>query len=392
MNSPEPMPFVDLAAQRRRLGGQVEAAIDRVIAHGQYIMGPEVAELETELARWGGVRFAVSCGSGTEALLMPLMAWDVHGGDAVFVPAFTFPATAEVAVLLGATPVFVDVHEDTFNMDAGSLQSAVKQAHDLGLRPRVVITVDLFGQPADYTSVASVAQEAGILLLADAAQSFGASYQGRPVGCLGHATATSFFPAKPLGCYGDGGAVLTDDEALADVMRSVRNHGQGTSKYDIVRTGINGRLDTVQAAVLLEKLRIFAEELEARDLVATRYSEAFSGRALTPALMVGATSAWAQYTIRVPDRDRLARELKASSIPTAVYYPRPLHHQPAYAGGVVPPTGLGAAEELARSVISLPMHPYLEAPTQDRVITAVLASLDGTVGTQTLDGPGGGRP
>lgn len=382
MSAPAPMPFVDLGAQRRRLGGQVEAAIERVMAHGQYIMGPEVAELEAELARWAGVRAAVSCGSGTEALLMPLMAWGVRTGDAVFVPAFTFPATAEVAVVLGATPVFVDVREDTFNMDAESLQDALKQAHEVGLRPRAVIAVDLFGQPADYASLAPVAQEAGLLLLADAAQSFGASYHGRPVGSFGDATATSFFPAKPLGCYGDGGAVLTDDEALADVMRSVRNHGQGTSKYDIVRTGINSRLDTVQAAVLLEKLRIFGEELEARALVAARYSEAFSGRALTPNLTAGATSSWAQYTLRVPDRDRLVSDLRRSSIPTAVYYPRPLHHQPAYADGVVPPSGLGVAESLSRRVVSLPMHPYLEARAQDRVIAAVLASLDDVGGTQ----------
>jgi dTDP-4-amino-4,6-dideoxygalactose transaminase len=370
------MPFVDLGAQRRHLGRRLDVAIERVLAHGQFIMGPEVAELEAELARWGGVRAAVSCGSGTEALLMPLMAWGVCAGDAVFVPAFTFPATAEVASLLGATPVFVDVREETFNMDVESLKRALNHAHELGLRPRVVISVDLFGQPADYAAISPVAQEAGLLLLADAAQSFGASYLGRPVGSFGDATATSFFPAKPLGCYGDGGAVLTDDEALADVIRSVRNHGEGIAKYDTVRTGINGRLDTIQAAVLLEKLGIFGEELEARNHVAARYSETLRDRAVTPTLLSGATSSWAQYTLQVPDRDRLVSDLKRSSIPTAVHYPRPLHHQPAYADGLIPPGGLRVAESLSRRVVSLPMHPYLEAPVQAQVIDAVLASLN----------------
>ena len=369
------MPFVDLGAQRERLGSRIDSAVMKVISHGQYIMGPEVAELEIELAQRAGVRAAVSCGSGTEALLLPLMAWQVGPGDAVFVPSFTFPATAEVAVLVGATPVFVDVSADTFNMDPESLRAAVKHATAMGHRPRAVIAVDLFGQPADYGAIVEAVREENLLLLADAAQSFGAAYHSKPVGSLGDATATSFFPAKPLGCYGDGGAVFTDDESLADVMRSIRCHGEGASRYDIVRTGINGRLDTIQAAVLLQKLQIFDEELATRDLVAKRYSQSLADWVVTPVLAPGTTSAWAQYTLQLPGRDRLRQDLDQAGIPTAIYYPRPLHHQPAYKDGLLPDEGAPVAESLSHRVVSLPVHPYLKAETQDRIIAEVLASL-----------------
>jgi dTDP-4-amino-4,6-dideoxygalactose transaminase len=369
------MPFVDLRAQRERLGGRIDSAVMRVISHGQYIMGPEVVELESELAQRAGVRAVVTCGSGTEALLLPLMAWQVGPGDAVFVPSFTFPATAEVAVLLGATPVFVDVRADTFNMDHESLRAAVKRAVAMGHRPRAVIAVDLFGQPADYGMIVEAVREESLLLLADAAQSFGAAYHSNPVGSLGDATATSFFPAKPLGCYGDGGAVFTDDESLADVMRSIRSHGEGASRYDIVRTGINGRLDTIQAAVLLQKLRIFDEELATRDLVAKRYSQSLTDLVVTPVLAAGTTSAWAQYTLQLVERDRLREDLDRAGIPTAIYYPRPLHRQPAYTDGLLPDEGAPVAESLSQRVVSLPIHPYLRPETQDRIIAEVLASL-----------------
>ena len=369
------IPFVDLDAQRERLGGRIEAAVLRVIAHGQYIMGPEIEELEAELAKRAGVRCAITCGSGTEALMLPLMAWHVGIGDAVFVPAFTFPATAEVAVLVGATPVFVDVDSGTFNIDAESLSEAVEHAAAVGLRPRVVVAVDLFGQPADYASIAPLVRDNNLLLLADAAQSFGASYQARPVGSLGDATATSFYPAKPLGCYGDGGAVLTDDCALAEIIKSIRNHGQGTSRYDVVRIGINGRLDTIQAALLLEKLRIFDDELESRNVVAQRYSQALGDLVKTPSVKVGSTSSWAQYTIQLAGRDRLMHDLDNASIPTAIYYPQPLHRQPAYANAVAPLGQLEVSESLSSHVVSLPIHPYLAPSVQDRVIAEIRSSL-----------------
>jgi dTDP-4-amino-4,6-dideoxygalactose transaminase len=279
--------------------------------------------------------------------------------------------------------VFVDVSADTFNIDPDSLRCAVRYATAAGLRPRVVIAVDLFGQPADYGSIGPIVHDEKLLLLADAAQSFGASYRSRPVGSLGDATATSFYPAKPLGCYGDGGAVLTDDDALADTMRSVRNHGQSASPYDIVRIGINGRLDTIQAAVLLEKLRIFDDELDARDRVARRYSQSLGDRVKTPSVTAGSTSSWAQYTIQLPGRDRLKQDLANASIPTAIYYPRPLHHQPAYENAKVSSRRLAVSESLSSQVVSLPMHPYLEPSTQDRIIAEVVASC------RTMDGTGG---
>jgi dTDP-4-amino-4,6-dideoxygalactose transaminase len=348
-----------------------------VLAHGRYIMGPEVAELEAQLAAFCGARHAISCASGTDALALALMAKGIGPGDAVLVPAFTFVATAEPVAWLGAVPVFVDVLEDTFNVDPAGLEQGVRAAEAAGLRPRAVIAVDLFGQPAAYDAIEEICTRHGLWLLADAAQSFGASWRERRVGTLAPVTATSFFPAKPLGCYGDGGCVLTDDDDLAEAMRSLRIHGQGEDKYDNVRIGVNGRLDTLQAAILLEKLTIFADEIAARQVVAARYNEGLQEVARVPRTVAGATSVWAQYTLRIEDgsRDALAGALKAQGIPTAVYYPKPLHRQSAYRGFPVAGNGVPVAERLSDEVLSLPMHPYLEATTQARVIDALRQAL-----------------
>ena len=365
------IPFVDLAAQRLRLGAELDAAIATVLQHGAFINGPEVRQLETELAAFAGAGAAVACSSGTDALLLPLMAWGCGPGDAVLVPAFTFAATAEVVALTGATPVFVDVDPRTFLVGAGDVEAGLHAAHELGLRPFGLCPVDLFGAVPDYSALADLARREGLRLLADAAQSFGAERDGRRVGTLGDATAVSFFPAKPLGCYGDGGAVLTDDAELAVTLRSLRAHGQGEEKYDNVRIGLNARLDTVQAAILLQKLRIFPEELVARQAVADRYTSALADVAATPVLPPGSTSAWAQYTLLLDDRDAVALHLGRAGVPTAVYYPRPLHQQTAYKNFPVAVGGLPVSERLASSALSLPMHPYLDPPTQDRIIEAV---------------------
>src|SRR5437660_7203047 len=317
---PAPIPFIDLAAQRRRLGRSIDEAIARVLAHCQFILGPEVRTLETKLAEFCGARHVVSCASGTDALVLVLMAQGIGPGDAVICPSFTFTATAEVVALVGATPVFADVEQASFNLDPASLKLACAAAREAELRPKAVIPVDLFGQPADYDRITPVAEAEGLFVLDDAAQSFGGTYKNRRVGALAPATATSFFPAKPLGCYGDGGAVLTDDEEFAQVMRSVRVHGEGRDKYDCVRIGINGRLDTIQAAVLLEKLKIFPEEILARERIARRYSAELADVASVPKLARFSTSVWAQYTIRLASgrRDALAAALKSQGIPTAL--------------------------------------------------------------------------
>ena len=269
----DPIAFIDLQAQRRRMGRRIEDAIGRVLEHGRFIMGPEVRTLEEQLAEFAGVKHVVTCASGTDALQLPLMAWGIGRGDAVFVPAFTFAATAEVVALVGATPVFVDVLDDSFNMDATSLEAAITSVAAQGrLNPAAVIPVDLFGRPADYDALLPVAERHGLRVLADAAQGFGATYGGKRAGSIGDAAATSFFPAKPLGCYGDGGAVFTDDDDVAAVLRSLRVHGQGADKFNNVRIGVNGRLDTVQAAILLEKLAIFEDEIAARQMVADGYA------------------------------------------------------------------------------------------------------------------------
>ena len=368
--------FIDLAAQRERLGDRIDAAIGRVLQHGKFIMGPEVGELEARLSEYCGVAHTVSCSSGTDALLMALLALGIGPGDAVIVPTFTFAATAEVVALAGATPLFVDVLPDTANLDPAGLVGALHAARGARVTPRAVIAVDLFGQPADYDEIEAFCAEYDLVLIADAAQSFGATWRGRRTGSIGHVACTSFFPAKPLGCYGDGGAIFTDDAELAATLRSVRVHGQGTNKYDNVRVGINGRLDTLQAAVLLEKLNIFDDEIAARDRVATRYTEALTDVVDVPVVRPAATSVWAQYTIVVDDRERVAADLKGEGVPTAIYYPKPLHTQPAYEACPRASDGLAASEHLAEHVLSLPMHPYLDESTQDRVI----AALRGAVG------------
>jgi dTDP-4-amino-4,6-dideoxygalactose transaminase len=373
----QPIAFIDLAAQQRRIDREIKQAIDNVLAHGQYITGPEVKKLEAELAGHSGAKHAVGCSSGTDALVLPLMAMEVGAGDAVFVPSFTFAATAEAVALVGATPVFVDCLAATYNMDAGSLEAAIDMIKKEGkLRPVGVIAVGMFGQPADFAKIDPVAAKHGLWTMDDAAQSYGASFGNRRVGTLARVTTTSFFPAKPLGCYGDGGAMFTDDDKIADILRSLLVHGKGTDKYDNVRIGMNGRLDTMQAAILLQKLKIFDEEIALRDKVYKRYNAGLKDVAGVPSIIDGGTSVWAQYTITVPNRDGVAAKLKAAGVPTAIYYPKPLHQQTAYKHYPVAPGGLPVSDDLAGKVLSLPMHPYLDAATQDRIIAAVKAALN----------------
>jgi dTDP-4-amino-4,6-dideoxygalactose transaminase len=369
----EPIALIDLQAQRRRMGEPLERAILDAVQGGQWVMGPQVAKLEKQLAEFAGVKHCIACANGTDALLIVLRAWDVGPGDAVFVPAFTFAASAEVVALVGATPVFVDVFEDTYNLDPASLEAAIALVKREGkLKPRVVMPVDLFGQPADYRAIEPLVKREGLKLLCDAAQGFGALLDGRRAGGIGDAASTSFFPAKPLGCYGDGGATFTNDDALDTLLRSIRVHGQGSDKYENVRIGVNSRLDTIQAAVLIEKMKIFPEEIELRDAVAKRYSDAFraSNRIVVPRVIDGAQSTWAQYTIQVPDRDKVQTALKAKGIPSAIYYPIPLSKQKGYQHYPSAPTPV--SEKISKTVVALPMHPYLDAATQDRVIAAVL--------------------
>jgi dTDP-4-amino-4,6-dideoxygalactose transaminase len=370
-----PIPFIDVAAQRRRLGSAVDAAVGRVLNHCQFILGPEVRTFESDLAAYCGARWAISCASGTDALVLALRAMGIGPGDAVLCPSFTFCATAEVAALVGATPVFVDVEATTFNIDPDGIAGGIAAARDAGLKPKAIIPVDLFGLPADHAAIA--AQAKNLLVLDDAAQGFGATYNNRRLGTFGHATATSFFPAKPLGCYGDGGAVLTDDEAFADALRSLRVHGHGSDKYDNVRIGLASRLDTIQAAILIEKLKIFPDEIDARNRIARRYSEALADVAIVPTVPAGSASVWAQYTIRVSGgrRDALAASLKTEGIPTAIYYPIPLHRQQAYKHYPLGKGGVAVSDRLAGEVISLPMHAYLDPATQDRIIDALRRAL-----------------
>jgi dTDP-4-amino-4,6-dideoxygalactose transaminase len=374
----DPIAFIDLAAQRRFLGDKIDQAVLKVVNHGGYIMGPEVKQLEDNLAKFCGAKHVVSCANGTDALAFVLMAKGVKPGDAVFCPTFTFAATAEVVAWLGAVPVFVDSLEGTFNIDPKSLENAVTAAKAKGLKPVGVIPVDLFGLPADYDAIEPICSRENLWMLCDSAQGFGGVYKGRKVGTIGLATSTSFFPAKPLGCYGDGGAVFTNDDELAATMRSIRVHGQGSDKYDNVRIGMNGRLDTMQAAILIEKLNIFADEIVARNRIATRYNDALRDIAIVPEVPEGYTSVWAQYTLRMPgfNRTAFADALKADGVPTAIYYPKPLHQQTAYKKfHAAVPTALPVAERLALEVISLPMHPYLSEAHQDRIIASVRKAI-----------------
>ncbi|MCX5838429.1 MAG: DegT/DnrJ/EryC1/StrS family aminotransferase [Deltaproteobacteria bacterium] len=377
------MDFIDLAAQQRRISEKLNANIAGVLAHGQYINGPEVRELEATLAAYVDVKHAVGCASGTDALLMALMALEIGPGDAVFTTPFTFVATAEVIGLLGATPVFVDIDPATFNIDPAKLEQAIEAVekgdptlHPLPgnacgkLRPRAVIPVDLFGLPADYDAIEAVAAQRVIAVIEDAAQSFGGEYKGEKACSFGSIACTSFFPAKPLGCYGDGGMCFTDDDRFAEILRSIRGHGQGSDKYENIRIGINGRLDTLQAAVLLAKFTIFPEEIALRQEVARRYNGLLTGSVTTPEIPEGCKSAWAQYAILVRDsaeRSDLMAKLKEAGIPTAIYYPKPLHRQTAFAGLGYREGNFPVSEDCARRIFSLPMHPYLAAGDQRRI-------------------------
>ncbi|MBI1339167.1 aminotransferase class I/II-fold pyridoxal phosphate-dependent enzyme [bacterium] len=381
------MQFIDLHAQRRRIEHEINAAIARVLESGAFIMGPEVTAFEAELAAFAGAKVALGCANGTEALALPLMAWGIGPGDAVFCPSFTFVATAEVVPWLGATPVFVDVLPDTYNMDPASLAAAVAQVkRDGRLKPKVVIPVDLFGQPADYPAISAIARREGMRIVADQAQGFGCTLHGRQPLDWADAATASFFPAKPLGCYGDGGAVLTNDEPLADLIDSLRIHGKAGAadlaahrfehdpRYLNMRVGMNSRLDSIQAAILREKLRIYPDELIRRDQIASRYIEGLKGRVpRTPEVIAGGRSNWAQFTIEHDDRDGLQRHMKERGAPSAAYYPVPIHMQAPYARHPTAPGGLPVTEGLRGRVVSLPMHAYLEPADQDLVIEVVVS-------------------
>ena len=363
--------FIDLAAQRARMGERLDRAVLAVLGSGQYILGPQVAELERELAAFSGAAYVVSCANGTDALQLVLMAEGVGPGDAVFVPAFTFLATAEVPALVGATPVFVDIDPDTFNMDIESLDAAIGDAKARGLKPRCIIPVDLYGQPADYDAIHALAKTHGLLVLADAAQSFGASLGGKKVGTLAPYTGTSFYPSKPLGGYGDGGAIFLDDGDKAKLLVSLRCHGKAEDGSEGAHIGLNSRLDSIQAVILSEKLRLFPDEIVARQEKADRYAAGLRDVVKVPQLAPGRTSVWAQYTIVTEHRDAVARGCRAAGVPTAIHYVRAVHQLPAYRDFPTAPGGLPAAERLAGRVISLPMHPYLTDAMQDLVIGTV---------------------
>jgi dTDP-4-amino-4,6-dideoxygalactose transaminase len=366
--------FIDLDAQQKRIKNRLDDRIQAVLAHGGYIMGPEVKEFETALAAFCGSRFALGCANGTDAIQLALMALGVKAGHAVFCPSFTFASTAEVVPLVGATPIMVDVDPVTFNMDPESLKRAISHAKLLDLKPACIIPVDLFGLPADYESITAIGRENGAFVVADSAQGFGARYNGQMTGTFGDIATTSFFPAKPLGCYGDGGAIFTQDEELRALLDSYRIHGKGSHKYDNTRIGLNSRLDTLQAAILLEKLAIYADEIEARQIVAQLYSSSLRDIIDTPVIPAGSMSVWAQYTLKTrpgQDRDAIMKRLSDRGVPSVVYYPRPLHQQTAYSAFPRDPVGLPVSEQLANQVFSLPMHPYLAKEVQDQIIAAV---------------------
>ncbi len=374
------IPFLDLKAQQARIAADLRTRLDAVLAHCQFILGPEVQELETVLARYCGAAHCVSVSSGTDALQIAMMAENIGRGDAVFLPAFTYTATAEVPLVLGATPVFVDVDPRTFQIDVAHLERRVAETRAAGkLKPKAIIGVDLFGQPADWTALAALAKRENLFTIDDLAQSFGASLHGQKLGIQADATATSFFPSKPLGAYGDGGALFTQDADRAALYRSLRTHGEGTTRYEVLRTGMNGRLDSIQAAVLLSKMTVFDEELAARERIA-RYYDARLGNAVTiPARVADSTSAWAIYAVLLRDgaqRTAVQDSLKAAGVPTAIYYPRPLHKQPAYRdqhdGAALP-----VSEDLAERIMALPIHPDLTEEALDHICASVLAAVGG---------------
>ena len=368
------MQFIDLGAQRARLGPALDEAVSAAVHSGAYILGPQVAEFETRLADYLGVGHVIGCASGTDALQIPLMAWGVGPGDAVFVPSFTFASTAEVVALLGAEPVFVDIDPETYLMDPRSLEAAIVMIEAEGrLTPRAVVPVDLFGMVADYHAIMPLARAHGLKVISDAAQAVGAVKDAARCGSFGDVATTSFYPAKPLGCFGDGGAVMTDDDALAAVMRSVAFHGKGESQYDNVRIGLTSRLDTIQAAILNLKLDILDEEMEARQRVALRYHDGLKDVVKTARNPEGMRSAWAQYAIECADRDALRAHLADKDIPSAIYYVKPLHRQAAYRNYPVAPGGLPVTEAKPATILCLPMHPYLSTEDQDRVIGEIRA-------------------
>jgi len=358
------MQFIDLAKQQSLIKEALDERIQAVLAHGKYIMGPEVREMEAQLAEYAGTKHCVSCSSGTDALLMPLMAWGVGPGDAVFTTPFTFIATAEVIQLLGATSVFVDIDPKTYNISPDLLDEAINKVIKEGkLTPKVIIPVDLFGLPADYPAIETIANKYGVKILEDSAQGFGGRIDSKVAGSFGDAASTSFFPAKPLGCYGDGGAIFTDDDDLKEKLVSIRVHGKGNDKYDNVRIGINGRMDTLQAAIVLEKFKLFPGEIEKRNKVADAYSSLLTDRVVTPYVPANYTSVWAQYSILArdaADRADLQAKLKAEGVPTAVYYPKSLHQQTAFAHLAYEDGAFPVSEEMSQRIFSLPMHPYME--------------------------------
>jgi UDP-2-acetamido-2-deoxy-ribo-hexuluronate aminotransferase len=368
----KPILGLDLARQRERIASDLESRMAEVLSHHRYILGPEVTELETQLADRTGMKHAVTCSSGTDALLLALMAHNIGPGDAIFTTPFTFVATAEMVELLGATPVFVDIELDSFNISSEALASQIDRITREGaLTPKGIIAVDLFGLPANYDAINTLAARHDLFVIADAAQSFGGSLNNSPVGGLAGITATSFFPAKPLGCYGDGGAVFTDDDDIANAFTSIRMHGKGTDKYDNVRHGLNARLDTLQAAVLLAKLPIFDDEISARNRIATAYTDGLHNVVTTPTVPDNAISAWAQYSILVDNRDAVAEALKEMGVPTAIYYPKPLHLQTAYASHGHKPGDFPVSETASERILSLPVHPYLDDEQVSFIIDAV---------------------
>ena len=366
------IPFIDLKAQYARIQDAVNSNIQDVLNGGQYVLGPAVGELETRLAEFSGAKHAISVSSGTDALFMPLLGMELTPEDAVFVPGFTYTATAEAILLSHATPVFVDVDEDTFNIDLDNLKEQIANVKKEGrLRPRAILAVDLFGQPADYTALNKLAEDEGLFVLADAAQAFGGAQDNKRIGSLTHCTATSFYPSKPLGCYGDGGAIFTDDDDLAEQLLSIRSHGKGSHKYDVVRVGINGRLDSMQAAVLLAKMDIFEDELDNRERVAKIYDERLKDVVSVPARVPGARSAWAQYTIKTDDRDAMQAAVKEKGVPTMVFYPKSMHFQTAYKAFGDGPGSLPISEKVCEQVVSLPMHPYMSDDTVSEICDAI---------------------
>ena len=373
------VPFIDLATQQRRLRPEIDARLNKVLDHGRYIMGPEVDELEVNLCNRLNVKHTISCSSGTDALILGLLGLGVKPGEGVIVPSFTFAASAEAIAVLGAVPIFAEVEETSFNLDPDRLVDALAAGQKAGLNVVGVIPVGLFGQPAALDRIATFSKDNGLWMLDDAAQSFGATLSDKIVGTFGSATATSFFPAKPLGCYGDGGALFTNDDQLAAIARSARVHGQGADKYESERFGMTARLDTMQAAVLLAKLGIFDEELTLRQKAADRYADALAGcGVIIPELSATATSSWAQYVIRLPkgtDRQAVQDSMRKDGVPTAVYYPHPMHTQKPYAHYPISRGDLKVTEALAADVLALPMHPYLDSAIQDKVGEALKAAL-----------------